>query len=125
MRLELLLLVKVAVLADEVTPLTGHPEFVENGVHRADRLAIGTVNAGHRVDEVLFLIVVAVDAVNRTHLKAGSVLHSDARLSYHKWHNANPIARAVLIYTATWEPPSRCRTELAPFLILPTYFVKG
>ena len=126
----LLFLIEVAVLRDEVAPLAGNGKLVKNSVDRAHRFAVRAVDTGNGVYEVLFLLVIGVDAVNGTNLNAGSVLYADARFSYHEWHILNPTAESTVIGGMLWHMPRPTgaaprRMKLASFSIWASYFVKG
>ena len=63
--------------AQELALVGRHLELVEDGVHRADRLAVGAVDAGLRVDVVHILFIGGGDAAHRADLDAGRVLNPD------------------------------------------------
>jgi hypothetical protein len=81
-----LAVIKVAVLLDELAPLTGDFELIEDGVDRADGLAIGTVNAPIGIDVVHFGIIGGLDTIYWTHFGAGRVFNSDAGFGYDEGH---------------------------------------
>src|SRR5581483_6615736 len=79
--------VPVGVDLDEMFPLLGGRRFLENRLHRADRLAGAAVDAFFGIDVELFLffeflglVFSRMDAIDRAHIDAGGVLGVYARL---------------------------------------------
>jgi hypothetical protein len=102
---QLFLFEEIAVLGYEHALLAGHSKFVEDGVHRAYGLAIGAVDAGNGVDEVLFLVVAGVDAIDGANFDAGRVFHADAGLGYYKRHTFNLKALPALTVVSVPSKP--------------------
>src|SRR5262245_26145156 len=73
-----MILEELLVHVDELLPLIGGLVFCEDRLHRAHRLTGPAVDALVRMD--VQHRVTFVDAVHRTHLDTGLVLHVDARL---------------------------------------------
>src|SRR4029450_7130768 len=95
----------------EVLPLGGHVVLVEDGLHRADRLAGAAVHALVGVD--VEHAVALVDTVDRTLLDAGLVLDVDAGLGDDVGHlRVDPLVAAFLglldtrglLTPSTWAP---------------------
>ena len=64
----------------ERRPLLGEVVFEENRFDRADFGADAAVNAFCRIDEILFLFVVGMNAIDWTDLDAGCIFRPDAGL---------------------------------------------
>src|SRR5215467_5658116 len=88
-----IVLEELLVQLDEVLPLIGRLVLSEDRLDRAHRLASAAVDAFIRVD--VEHRVAFVDAVDRTHLDAGLVLHADARLGDDVRHQVLPLARGI------------------------------
>ena len=73
--------------AQELALVGGHLELVEDGVHRTDRLAVGAVDAGLRVDVVHILFIGGGDAAHRADFDAGRVLNPDAGFGDYEGQN--------------------------------------
>ena len=84
--LSLFSLKEVPILGDVLAPFAGNPELIENCVHWADHLAIGTVDTGDRVDVEHLLFVGRSDAIYRTYIQARRILNPDTGLGYHERH---------------------------------------
>src|SRR5262245_11105600 len=88
-----IVLEELLVQLDEVLPLIGRLVLSEDRLDRAHRLASAAVDALVRMD--VEHRVAFVDAVHRTHLDAGLVLHVDARLGDDVRHQVLPLASAT------------------------------
>ena len=67
-------------------PLLRHFRLVEDGGHRTGRDAGAAIDARGRIDIEHRVFIVALDAIDGTHVDARLVLHSDARLADHVGH---------------------------------------
>ena len=68
----------LTVLLDVALPLLGDVILEVDGVHRADGLAGGAIDAGVWVDVVLLVVFAAVDAIDGADVDAALVLGADA-----------------------------------------------
>ena len=87
------LLEEIPVLGQVVAPLGGDAELVEDGVDRANGFAVGTIDAGGRVDVILLFLLGGLDAVHRANLDARSVFNPDAGLDNDVGHSG-PVGPA-------------------------------
>ena len=82
---------ELPVLAYVFPPFSGYCKFVEDGIYRANRHAVGTVYASHRVYEKHCIFVGCVNAVHRAHINTSGILYCDARFRDDERH-ASPLA---------------------------------
>ena len=73
-----IILVERPASAQKLTLIGRHFEFIEDGVHWADRLAVGAVDARSGVDVIHLFFIRGCDATYRTHFQTGRVLNPDA-----------------------------------------------
>ncbi len=71
-------LVELAAPAKKLALVGRHFEFIKDGVHWADRLAVGAIGARLRVDVVHLFFIRGGDAAHGTDINARSVLNPDA-----------------------------------------------
>src|SRR5215467_15005543 len=88
-----IVLEELLVQLDEVLPLIGRLVFREDRLDRAHGLTSAAVDALVRMDIEHRLAF--VDAIHRTDLDAGLVLHVDARLGDDVRHQVLPLARGI------------------------------
>src|SRR2546427_12244474 len=88
-----MVLEKLLVQLDEVLPLIGRLVFREDRLDRAHGLTGAAVDAFVRMD--VEHRVAFVDAIHRTDLDTGLVLHVDARLGDDVRHQVLPLASAI------------------------------
>jgi hypothetical protein len=97
------LLEELPVLRNIDTLVRGNIELVEYRVYRANRNAVGAVDAGRGVDVILIDRVYGVDAIDRADLHAGGVLNSDAGFSYYVGHtNLSAECLGLAWLTVAW-----------------------
>ena len=80
---------KLPVLANVVAPFAGHTELIENRVHRADGLAIRTINAGDWIDIIHLRFFCRRNTVYWANIQAGRIFNPNAGFSDDVGHN-NP-----------------------------------
>ena len=85
---------EIPILADVVPPLGWDGEHVIDGVDRANRLAVGAIDAGVGIDEEHFGFGGELDAVDRAHIPTPAVLDPNARLGNHERHMAPLVEEA-------------------------------
>ena len=82
-----IILEELAVPSEELTLIGRDFELVEYRVYRANRLAVGAIDARFRVDVIHLLLVRGADTMHRTNFQAGRVLDPDAGFRNHKCQN--------------------------------------
>ena len=105
------LLEELPVLGDVMAPLAGHPELIENRVHRADSFAISAVDTSDRVNEIHFLLVGRGDAVHRTDIQARRILHPNTGLSNYERQSGTRAASGLEIKVSCLMPDGKRRQK--------------
>src|SRR6185437_15860419 len=72
--------------ACKIAPLRRYRALLEDGVHRAGRLAGAAVDTLVWIDEILLVFLAGVNAIHGTDIHAGCVLHANAGLTDYVGH---------------------------------------
>ncbi len=119
------LFVEFPVLGDVVTPFRRYAEFVEDCVDRADRYAVGAVDAGGWVDIKHIFLIGGGDAVDGTDFHAGGVFNPGTWFCDYIGHTGTAVAFSGFWPTTLGAMIPHDRTVDRYIFESTIYFVKG
>ena len=77
------------VFADVLPPLGRHREFIKDGIHRANRLAVRAVDARLGIDVEHIVFIGGDDAIHRANFETTRVFYANTRLGDYIRHTVN------------------------------------